>query len=411
VLPREEEIIARKGRDKITDLSAGLEVADAMKHTGKWYVVKMWEFFSEVYKVLRKDGVLIVWFTHSDPAAWEAIVSSLYAAGFTLSKAWSVWTEMQTRRVALLTSAFFTSLTLVLRRGDIAERVITGAKTVEEIMHSEDAKEVIKRGVQEALISARMSGASGPELFVMGLAGGIAGATRIWNPSIDEVREGFSKQKSLGEYMEDEVLRRRIKLKSAVEFFDKVLYPAAIYLSLETLLEDYMGEVVKLDERMKRDILTVDNYTKAYLLMWTATRYTGERELAYDFVEKVCKTLNTERQNLTYFGLIRQEESSRYKVLFGSEVYEAVGGRLERLTKTVAGHAIHVLRLIGEKPKDDVTKAAKAVFSTIPTSRNVATTALFLLRTATEEELKLVNLSGISREFAESVLMKLYQGV
>jgi adenine-specific DNA methylase len=411
VLPREEEIIARKGRDKITDLSAGLEVADAMKHTGKWYVVKMWEFFSEVYKVLRKDGVLIVWFTHSDPAAWEAIVSSLYAAGFTLSKAWPVWTEMQARRVALLTSAFFTSLTLVLRRGDIAERVITGAKTVEEIMHGEDAKEAIKRGVQEALISARMSGASGPELFVMGLAGGIAGATRIWNPSIDEVREGFSKQKSLGEYMEDEVLRRRIKLKSAVEFFDKVLYPAAVYLSLEALLEDYMGEVVKLDERMKRDILTVDNYTKAYLLMWTATRYTGERELAYDFVEKVCKTLNTERQNLTYFGLIRQEESSRYKVLFGGEVYEAVGGRLERLTKTVAGHAIHVLRLIGEKPKDDVTKAAKAVFSTIPTSRNVSTTALFLLRTATEEELRLVNLSGISREFAESVLMKLYQGV
>jgi len=411
VLPREEEIIARKGKDKITDLSAGLEVADAMKHTGKWYVVKMWEFFSEVYKVLGKDGVLIVWFTHSDPAAWEAIISSVYAADFTLSKAWPVWTEMQTRRVALLTSAFFTSLTLVLRRGDIAERVITGAKTVEEIMHSEGAKEAIKRGVQEALISARMSGASGPELFVMSLAGGIAGATRIWNPSIDEVREGSSKQKSLGEYVKDEVLRRRIKLKSAIEFFDKVLYPAAIYLSLENLLEDYMGEVVKLDERMKRDILTVDNYTKAYLLMWTATRYTGERELAYDFVEKVCKTLNTERQNLTYFGLIRQEESSRYKVLFGSEVYETVGGRLERLTKTVAGHAIHVLRLIGEKPKDDVTKAARAVFSTIPTSRNVATTALFLLRTATEEELRLVNLSEISREFAESVLKKLYQGV
>jgi hypothetical protein len=256
-----------------------------------------------------------------------------------------------------------------------------------------------------------MSGASGPELFVMSLAGGIAGATRIWNPSIDEVREGSSKQKSLGEYVKDEVLRRRIKLKSAIEFFDKVLYPAAIYLSLENLLEDYMGEVVKLDERMKRDILTVDNYTKAYLLMWTATRYTGERELAYDFVEKVCKTLNTERQNLTYFGLIRQEESSRYKVLFGSEVYETVGGRLERLTKTVAGHAIHVLRLIGEKPKDDVTKAARAVFSTVPTSRNVATTALFLLRTATEEELRLVNLSEISREFAESVLKKLYQGV
>jgi putative DNA methylase len=43
---------------------------------------------------------------------------------------------------------------------------------------------------------------------------------------------------------------------------------------------------------MKRDLIMVDNYTKAYLVMWTATRYTGDGELAYGFVEKVCKTLN-----------------------------------------------------------------------------------------------------------------------
>lgn len=411
VLPREEEIIARKGRDKITDLSAGLEVADAMKHTGKWYVVKMWEFFSEVYKVLRKDGILIVWFTHSDPVAWEAIVSSLYAAGFTLSKAWPVWTEMQARRVALLTSAFFTSLTLVLRKGDTAERVITGAKTVEEVLRNEDAKETVKRGVREALVSAHASEASGPELFIMGLAGGIAGVTRIWNPSIEEVGGGSFKQKSLGEYIGDEALWSKLRLRRALEYFDKVLYPAATYLSLETLLEDYMGEVAKLDERMKRDILAVDNYTKAYLLMWMATRYTGERELAYDFVEKVCKTLNVDRQNLAYFGLIRQEKSSIYRILFSSEAYDAVRGRLERLTKTTVGRAIHVLRLIGEQPKDDVARVARAVFSTIPISRSDATTALFLLRTAREDELGLVNLSGVSKEFAESVLIKLYQGV
>jgi putative DNA methylase len=411
VLPRDKEIIARKGKDKITDLSTGLEVADTMRHTGKWYVVKMWEFFSEVYKVLREDGTLVVWFTHSDPTAWEAIVSSLYAAGFTLSKAWPVWTEMKQKRETLLRSAFFTSLALVLRKGDIARRVITGAKTVEEILRNESAKETVKRGVREALVSAHVSEASGPELFIMGLAGGIAGATRIWNPSIEEVGGGSFKQKSLGEYIGDEALWSKLRLRRALEYFDKVLYPAATYLSLETLLEDYMGEVAKLDERMKRDILVVDNYTKAYLLMWMATRYTGERELAYDFVEKVCKTLNVDRQNLAYFGLIRQEKSSIYRILFSSEAYDAVRGRLERLTKTTVGRAIHVLRLIGEQPKDDVARVARAVFSTIPISRSDATTALFLLRTAREDELGLVNLSGVSKEFAESVLIKLYQGV
>jgi adenine-specific DNA methylase len=414
VLPREEEIIARKGKDKIRDLSAGLELADKMKYTGKWYVIRMWEFFSETYKVLRDDGVLVVWFTHSDPAAWEAIVSSLYAAGFTLSKAWPIWTEMGTRRVALLTSAFFTSLALVLRKGDTAERVITGSRTIEDILHDENVKEAIKRGVHDALISARMSETSGPELFIMGLAGGIAGATRIWNPIIEEAREGLSKQKSITEYIEDEALRSKIKLRRALEFFDNVLYPAATYLSLEALLEDYMEEAAKLDDRMKRDILNVDNNSKAYLLLWIATRYTGERELAYDFVEKVCKTLNVNHQYLAkYYGLINQEksESSTYRVLFGGEVYDAVKGRLERLTATAVGRAIQVLRLIGEQPKDDVTRVARALSSKIPTSRSDIAMALFLLRTASEDELELVKLSRISKDFAENVLIKLYQGV
>jgi len=385
-----------------------------MKYTGKWYVIRMWEFFSETYKVLRDDGVLVVWFTHSDPAAWEAIVSSLYAAGFTLSKAWPIWTEMLKRRSALQTSAFFKSLALVLRKGDMAERVITGSKAVEDVLRDENVKEAIKRGVHDALISARTSETSGPELFIMGLAGGIAGATRIWNPIIEEVREGLSKQKSITEYIEDEVLRSKIKLRRALEFFDNVLYPAATYLSLEALLEDYMEEVAKLDDRMKRDILNVDNNSKAYLLLWIATRYAGERELAYDFMEKVLKTLNVNRQILTnYYGLIKQEKSksSTYRVLFGGEVYDAVKGRLERLTATAVGRAIQILRLIGEQPKDDVTRVARALSSKIPTSRSDIAMALFLLRTASEDELELVKLSRISKDFAENVLIKLYQGV
>jgi len=299
VLPRDEEIIARKGKDKITDLSTGLEITDTMRHTGKWYVVKIWEFFSEAYKVLREDGTLVVWFTHSDPAAWEAIVSSLYAAGFTLSKAWPIWTEMKQKRETLLRSAFFTSLALVLRKGDTAERVITDSRTVEDILRDENVKEAIKRGVHDVFISARASKASGPELFIIGLASGIAGATRIWNPIIEEFREGLSKQKSITGYIEYEALRSKIKLGRALEFFDKVLYPAATYLSLEALLEDYMEEVAKLDDMMKRDIFNVDKNSKAYLLLWIATRYTGERELAYDFVEKVCKTLNVNCRILT----------------------------------------------------------------------------------------------------------------
>ena len=104
-------------------------------------------------------------------------------------------------------------------------------------------------------------------------------------------------------------------------------------------------------------------------------------------------------------------KSSTYRVLFGDEVYDAVKGRLERLTETAVGRAIQVLRLIGEQPKDDVTRVARALSSKIPTSRSDIAMALFLLRTASEDELELVKLSRISKEFAENVLIKLYQEV
>jgi hypothetical protein len=47
----------------------------------------------------------------------------------------------------------------------------------------------------------------------------------------------------------------------------------------------------------------------------------------------------------------------------------------------------------------------------MPTSRSAITTALFLLYTASDEELQLVKLSETVKGFVKDILMKLYQGV
>jgi putative DNA methylase len=133
-------------------------------------------------------------------------------------------------------------------------------------------------------------------------------------------------------------------------------------------------------------------------VFWTATRYAGSRELAYDFVEKICKILNVSHQALVNFGLLgrsTRSSSKTYKVLFGSECYDAVNRRINVLIRTPAGQAIHLLRLIGEQPKEDVSKAVKGVISSMPVSRRVAAIALFLLRTARSDELRLVGLSEL----------------
>jgi len=401
ILPREAEIIARKGKDEIKDLGQKeIELIERMPFTGDWYVLRMWEFFEEVNKVLKDDGVLIIWFTHSDPRAWEAIVASAYAAGFAFSKAWTIWTEMAARRVALLTSAFFTSLALVFRKRSVLGGITAYSSKAEDMARDEELRKIIRQSVMEDVIKDVNSEASGPEMFIMALANGIASATRIWSPSIDEIRE------------QDVSKIRLAKFRKALYFFDNVLYPAAMYIALETLLEDYLAKN-GLDESMRRDILFTDNISRAYLMLWTASRYAGSRDLAYDFIEKVCKIMNINVNALVSRGLLMKPSKSNnhYSLLIGNECYDAVKGKVDILTTMNVGRAIHILRLISElERKEDFVKAAQNIKSRIPLSKSVTATALFLLRTATLEELKLVGIQNDSiKRFAENVLLTLYK--
>jgi hypothetical protein len=298
----------------------------------------------------------------------------------------------------------------------VIKSTITSFRTIGELIQHEAANQNIRQNVLESIVSALNSGASEPEIFVMGLAGGIAGATKVWNPDIDEItKEELPRQKQLFEYINSEKLMiNKIKFRKAVNYFDKVLYPVAIYVASESLLEEYLTRA-GLNERMRRDVLNTDAYTKAYLILWTATRYLSEREIAYDFVEKICKIINVQLDELVIHGFVarpsKTSKAKQYRLLFGDECYKALGGRHERLIKTTVGHAIHLLRLIGEQPKDDISKVIKNVLSAMPVGRNTIATALFLLRTASDEELGLVKLSKTVKGFVENALIKLYQGV
>jgi len=405
-LPREAEIIARRGKDEIKDLGKKEpELIERIPFTGDWYVLKLWEFFEEVNKTLKDDGVLIVWFTHSDPRAWEAIVASAYAARFALSKAWTVWTEMapgRGLRPVDLTSAFLTSLALAFRKRSTLGSITAYSSKAEDIVRDEEVRRIIRQSVIEDVVKDMNSEASGPEMFIMALASGIASATRIWSPSIDEIRE------------QDVSKIRFARFRRALYLFDNVLYPAAMYIALEALLEDYLAKNC-FDESMRRDILLTDSISRVYLMLWTASRYAETRDLAYDFIEKVCKIMNIDINVLASRGLLMKPSRSggNHRLLFGSECYDAVRNKAEVLVITNAGRAIHVLRLIGEmERKEDATKAAQSIASRIPLSRSVIVTALYLLRTATPEELRLVGIQNdIIKRFAENVLLTLYKGL
>jgi adenine-specific DNA methylase len=68
---------------------------DAREKANAFYQRLMTEAFAESRRILRDDGVLTVMFTHKKQEAWEALFSSLVAAGFTITATWPVKTESE----------------------------------------------------------------------------------------------------------------------------------------------------------------------------------------------------------------------------------------------------------------------------------------------------------------------------
>ncbi|RLE45842.1 MAG: hypothetical protein DRJ31_10740 [Candidatus Methanomethylicota archaeon] len=94
-VPREGEIIARKSRIKITKPRN-----ENLSFNEMWYTRQMGRLFSECYKVLKDDGILLTWFTHRSFEAWKAVISALYAGGFYVTRIWPVTSELITRLVS-----------------------------------------------------------------------------------------------------------------------------------------------------------------------------------------------------------------------------------------------------------------------------------------------------------------------
>jgi len=88
---RDEEAVKNDARFRARFRTAKEAAAAAQAH----YQALMTRVFAEAHRVLRKDGVLTVMFTHKKQEAWEALFASLIEAGFTITATWPVKTESE----------------------------------------------------------------------------------------------------------------------------------------------------------------------------------------------------------------------------------------------------------------------------------------------------------------------------
>ncbi|MCC6354941.1 MAG: DUF1156 domain-containing protein [Verrucomicrobiae bacterium] len=87
----DEEAVVNVSRHRADGESA----KSAREKAHAFYQDLMRQVFRECHRVLRAEGALTVMFTHKRQEAWEALFSSLVAAGFTITATWPVKTESE----------------------------------------------------------------------------------------------------------------------------------------------------------------------------------------------------------------------------------------------------------------------------------------------------------------------------
>jgi adenine-specific DNA methylase len=133
------------------------------------------EFLEAASKVLKDDGLLVVWYAYGKLGGWYELFNMLYEKGYGVTKTWQVWSEMRQRRIALEKTAFFTSMVIVARPR--VKRMVIAS--FEDLALSKIFSEDVRRTVESSVdLLLRMYGLNAlKEALIVSLADGFAKAT------------------------------------------------------------------------------------------------------------------------------------------------------------------------------------------------------------------------------------------
>ncbi|MEZ0346174.1 MAG: hypothetical protein ABWK01_06460 [Infirmifilum sp.] len=275
-VPREREIVARDEKD-----------------TNGGFRKLLKEFVRETYKVLKDDGVLVLWFTHPRDLAWRTVGEALYDAGYVVSKVWPIKTEMPTRykqQVNLVAQQ--TSLVIVARKYARSRLIEVGLDMKRGLLNHPLFVRAAEEAVEDARRVSREAGASPADMMTLMLGSALSVATRFEVPRPG----GFDS------------LFDAAATKVSELFVAPLLRRVLVEVGLVKLLD---AEAERVLDNVRRAMLR-DAAARSYVILWFLSRVdlqSGKpREplllLSYDFAQTVAKLLGYDIDNLLGRGLV-----------------------------------------------------------------------------------------------------------
>lgn len=149
-------------------------IADAMRHGGsnekarEAYERMIAQSFREARRVLKPDSPMVVVYAHKTTLGWATLVDALRQAGFTVTEAWPLDTELKSRLRGRDSSALASSIFLVARKRE----------AVETAQYEEQVRPELESVVRERVDSLWDLGISGADLVIACVGAGLRAFTR-----------------------------------------------------------------------------------------------------------------------------------------------------------------------------------------------------------------------------------------
>jgi len=139
------------------------------KKASQFYEDMMHQAFCEAFRVLKPNGNLVVVYAHKTTSGWSTLIDSLRRAGFMITEAWPLDTEMKARSIAQNSAALASSIFLVARKrqtaaiGDFAM----------------DVKPQLEQIITERVKTLMEEGVSGADLVIACIGAGLRAYTQF----------------------------------------------------------------------------------------------------------------------------------------------------------------------------------------------------------------------------------------
>jgi adenine-specific DNA methylase len=230
------------------------------------------QFLEAASKVLKDDGLLVVWYAYGRLEGWEELFRLFYETGYGVTKTWQVWSQSRQRRVALQKAAFFTSMVIVARPR-YQRRVIV---SYNDPVFIDDVRNSVEQSM-DTLVS--MYGLDVlKEAFVTSIADGFSRATLFTLPSVLAVWVNLSNR--------------------------------ALDVSVSTILNYLARKVARVG---MLDIAATDPITRLYIFALMAA--TPDLSVSSDFINRVSQALAANAQ-----AIVRAASRGSARILSPEEV-------------------------------------------------------------------------------------------